>query len=321
MKARMLTAAIAALVMSVSLSGCITVHGERVKLPATTKAEAAKVLKSFTDINNRSNEDMDAKLNRTIETGPLGAIDQAGLRAQKKVHPEGNPNYTPLEFSDTRFLIPQQAGWPKFFVADTLSNREDRRWLIVFTRDSVDARWKATYLASLSESELPTFTRDEKGYVEAVPLNESSELALAPERLSRAYTTYLKDGKGRDFAPGPLTSELREKRQKDARTPKVWNDYLDQPADKGPFAPLGLRTSDGGAMVFFSTYHHHKQTAAKGLKPPLPDNVYKRAMITGTPEHAITYTYVAQQAVSVPRKGGQVRFLYQMQGITAAKAE
>lgn len=320
MKARVVTAAIAALVMSVTLSGCITVHGERVKLPAVTKAEAAKVVESFIKTNNRANRDLDAKLNGTIETGPLGAIDQAGLKARKKVHPEGNPEYSPLKFSDTRYLIPQQAGWPKFFVANALSNRGDERWLVVFTRDSVDARWKATYLAVLPEEAVPTFARDDEGYVAAVPLDESSGLALPPARLSRAYTRYLKTGKGDDFAPGQYTTKLREERQKQERTPKVWNDFLDQPADKGPFAPLGLRTSDGGAVVFFSCYHHHKQTAAKGLKPPQA-NKYARALMTGTPERSVTYTYVAQQAVSVPAKDGQVRFLSRVDGLTAAEAE
>lgn len=324
MRARVLAAAVAALVLSVTLSGCITVHGERVVVPATTKAEAAKVLKSFIEINNKANRTLDAKLNATIETGPLGAIDQAGLRARKKVHPEGHPNFQPLRVSDTRYLIPRQAGWPKFFVADTLVEQRDKRWLLVFARDSANARWKATYLAVLDEESMPRFSRDEDGFVEPVPLGEEAELALAPQRLSAAYARYLTDGKGDTFASGPYTDRLRENRERTRANAKVVNQYVDQPADKGAFAPLGLRTTDGGALVFFASYHHQQATAREGLKPPVKSE-YARALMTGTPNHDITYTYVAQQAVTVPpAKGGgdgEVRFVSHHNGLTEVKAK
>ncbi|MFD7512630.1 hypothetical protein ACFV5N_25290, partial [Streptomyces sp. NPDC059853] len=121
-----------AVATAVSVSGCMTVHGETAIMPAASEEEAADALAHFVEVSNESNAAFDADLNDTIENGPLGEIDHAGLVARGTVDPEGNPDFEPLEFSDTRFLIPQQAGWPKFFVADTATNRSgDARWLLV----------------------------------------------------------------------------------------------------------------------------------------------------------------------------------------------
>ncbi|MYR13264.1 hypothetical protein GTY62_22165, partial [Streptomyces sp. SID724] len=45
----------------------------------------------------------------------------------------------------------KKAGWPRWFLADTDSNRDedggklDTRWLVVFVRSGPDALWKASY--------------------------------------------------------------------------------------------------------------------------------------------------------------------------------
>ncbi|GAA2442828.1 hypothetical protein [Streptomyces macrosporus] len=305
------------------VSGCLTVHGEKAVVPATTEAEAAKVLEEFTETNNKANRAHDARLNATIETGALGAIDQAGLRAKRAVHPEGNPAHEPLELTDPRFLIPKQAGWPKFFVADTASNRSrGARWLLVFTRNGVEEKWKASYLAVLAENAVPEFAEDGEGHVEAVPTDETARLAVAPEDLGRAYTDYLREG-GDTFAAGKLTSDIREERKKTATSPGARTEWADLPAEDARFGPLGLRTEDGGALVFFTTHHQSKQTVAKGYRPQVKDP-YVKALLEGTPKQSVTYARVSLQAASVPAADAAdptVRMLYRLQGLTGAKGE
>ncbi|GAA2401632.1 hypothetical protein GCM10010420_30690 [Streptomyces glaucosporus] len=303
------------------VSGCVTVHGEKAVVPATTEAEAAKVLEEFTKTNNEANRTYDAKLNTTIETGALGAIDQAGLRAKRSVHPDGNPDPSPLELSDARFLIPKQAGWPKFFVADAASNRSrGARWLLVFTRGGIAEKWKASYLAVLAENAVPDFAEDGEGHVEAVPAGETARLAMAPEDLGRAYADYLREG-GDAFADGPLTSEVREERKKSAVSPGARTEWADLPAEDARFAPLGLRTEDGGALVFFTTHHQSKQTVAEGYRPRVRDP-YVKALLEGTPKQSVTYVRVALQTASVPAADAadrKVRLVYRLQGLTGAK--
>jgi hypothetical protein len=320
--ARLLASATSTAVLSATLSGCITVHGETAVIPAVSKPEARKILTEFNTTSNKANTSNDPGLNSTIETGALGAIDRAGLTSRKKISPQGNPEYAPLRLSDPRFVIPKQAGWPKFFVADTRSNRtEDARWLLVFQKDKPDGDWRASYLSVFQDDELPQFATGEDGYAEAVPYGAKSELAVPPDGLSDAYVSYLKDGTG-EFAPGPQTSRRRADREGSANRPGKRTQFADVAAKAPQYAPFGLRTTDGGAVVFFASQHHTKETYAEGYRPPVKDPLVK-ALLKGTPQQSLTYVRVSQQAVQVPAKNadGDIRFLNRIDGLTSVKGE
>ncbi|MCT2590146.1 hypothetical protein LHJ74_09510 [Streptomyces sp. N2-109] len=322
MRARLLTATTLATVLATTLSGCLTVHGETAVVPAVGKSEAKKVLEKFAKTHNKSNKNQDAKLNATIEGGALGAIDQAGLKARREVDGAENKDFKPLELTDPRFLIPQQAGWPKSFVADTESNlSRGGRWLLVFQRNSVDADWKATYLGVVPDGDMPKFATDEDGYAEEVPDTSGSKLAVPPSKLSAEYVRYLQEGEG-DFAPGPHTDAWRDQREKAAKQSGVRSEWADLAAKPPQFAPFGLRTEGGGALVFFASHHQKKQTVAKGYSPNVKDP-YVKALMTGTPKQSITYVRVSGQAVTVPtaKEGGDVAFVSRITGLISARGE
>ncbi|MDJ1133481.1 hypothetical protein NMN56_016225 [Streptomyces iconiensis] len=316
-------AVVTAAALLVTLTGCMTVHGEKAVIPAVGKDEAAKVLKSFTARNNRANTAYDARLNAQIESGALGAIDQAGLTSRKKVDPKGNPDYNRLELTDTRYLIPKQAGWPKFFATDSKSNRKGSgRWFFVFQRDRAHGPWKASYLSVLQPDEIPQFARDKDGYVKPVPTGGDAKLAISPGKLSRTYTRYLQEGTGDEFAGGPHTSALLERREKQQKQTSVRNEFVDQAAQPPQFVPFGLRTKDGGGLVFFASHHHHKQTLPRGYTPKIKNPLVK-ALMTGKPKQSVTFKRVSSQVVSVPaeREGGETTFLNRIEGLTAARGE
>ncbi|MFE7040104.1 hypothetical protein P6B95_14815 [Streptomyces atratus] len=305
-------------------SGCVTVHGELEVVPAATRSEAAQALKAFTAAYNAADKAYDPALDADRVAGPLGAINQAGLKARQKNNPDGNANHTPLELTDARYLIPKKAGWPRWFLADTDSNRDedsgklDTRWLLAFVKSGPDAGWKTSYLSVVAPSQLPGFTKDSDGLAEPVAA-DSSELAVAPEDLGTQYTGYLQKGTPDVFAPGTTTSGWRDARRTTRRAGFSYQ-YIDQPLDSGTFAPLGLKTDDGGALVFFSSKHFERQTAAKGLRPPLNADV--EALLTGEVKSTLTKERVSSQLVFVPKKGagdGKVVILNRLPGLTAAK--
>lgn len=302
----------------------MTVHGELEVVPAATRSEAAQALKVFTTAYNAADKAYDPALDADRVTGPLGAINQAGLKARQKNNPDGNANHTPLELTDARYLIPKKAGWPRWFLADTDSNRDedsgklDTRWLLVFVKSGPDAGWKTSHLSVVTPSQLPGFAKDSDGLAEPVAA-DSSELAVAPEDLGTQYTEYLQKGTPDVFAPGNATSGWRDARRTTRRAGFSYQ-YIDQPLDSGTFAPLGLKTDDGGALVFFSSKHFERQTAAKGLRPPLNADV--EALLSGEVKSTLTKERVSSQLVFVPKKGagdGKVVLLNRLPGLTAAK--
>ncbi|MFC9740393.1 hypothetical protein [Streptomyces noursei] len=316
-----LTSAAAALVV---LSGCMTVHGEREVLPAVSQADAAKALTHFTDGFNKANRTLDSAKNTAFESGALLAIDQAGIKAAHGVRPDGNPNFTPLAFTDAHFTVPQQKGWPKFFVADALSNRRDRsgentRWFLAFSRNGVHEKWRASYLATFPGNNAPEL-KVTGGYAEAVPSDGSPGLALAPGQLSTAYADYLNTGKGEVFAPGQETDRLRAWRASQANQPGARIQWQDQASE---LPPIALRTTDGGALVFFSTVYHQQKTVSKGLMITVPPEL--RGIMEGPTTKNTTrmaFTTVSGQTVLVPAKsaGGKIKVLDRIEAKTSAKA-
>lgn len=301
----------------------MVVHGEREILPGATKTEAARALKDFTAAYNEANAANDRALDADRVTGPLADIDGAKLRAGAKNQPGGNPDYAPLKLTDTEFTIPKKAGWPRWFVADSKANKGggSTRWLLVFTRGGADEVWEVAYLTILAADDVPEFKKDKDGWAEPVTAN-AADLAVPPQDLAETYATYLQDG-GAAFAAGPHTSAWRDLREKNAEKPGLVRQYLDEPLTSGEYAPLGLRTTDGSALVFFTTRHYEKQTAAQGVPLNVSDANVK-ALMTGDAKQSITLESVSNQAVLDPGPGAanqKVEFLARIQGLTGAKGE
>ncbi|GGO44866.1 hypothetical protein [Streptomyces lasiicapitis] len=311
--------AAAVAVLSLTASGCVTVHGEREVVRTATRPEAARALKDFLTAYNKADKAYDPTLNASRVTGPLGAINQAGLKARHTQNPDGNARHVPLKLTDVTYSIPKKAGWPRWFVVDALANRKPHgyRWLIVFTRADADGLWQATYLNLIQQDRLPDLKKDEDGHVEPVAV-AASGLAVAPRRLGGEYTAFLKSG-GDTFTPGPHTTQWKAARDRNKRRLGLAVQYIDEPRNGGAFAPVGLRTKDGGALVFFTTHHYEKQTASKGTDVTVEPDV--KALMKGEAKQSVTLERVSNQVAVDPEGSGKVTVLSRMQGLVGAKGE
>ncbi|GAA1364133.1 hypothetical protein GCM10009612_43740 [Streptomyces beijiangensis] len=303
----------------------MTVHGELEIVPSATKAEAARALQNFTAAYNKADKAFDPALDQDSVTGALGAINQAGLKSRHITDPGGNTAHQPLQLTDVKFAIPKKAGWPRYFVADTDSNRDtdsgtqDTRWVLVFMQDGLKQPWKVSYLSILAPSQVPVFKKDKDGWAQPAEPADAA-LAMAPKDLSERYTSYLRTGKPAAFVPGAHTSEWRSTRLKSANVPGLTTQYVDQSVAAGAFQPLGLRTQDGGALVFFASKHFEQQTAAPNVRLQVSPDV--KALTTGTVTNKITKERMSNEAALVPAKGKgsqQVTILGRLQGLTSAK--
>ncbi|MEV7191459.1 hypothetical protein AB0N81_06580 [Streptomyces sp. NPDC093510] len=314
----MASAAVTALALAAS--GCVTVHGEREIVPTATEPEAKRALKDFLKAYNAADKAYDPALDAARITGPLGAINQGGLKSRSVQHPDGNAKHVPLELTDVTYTIPKKAGWPRWFMADTKANRRsDLRWLWVFTKGGPDQLWRATYLNLVSPEKMPKLKKDEDGWAEPVA-PRAKDLALAPSDLGKEYTSYLKSG-GDAFAPSDHTSRWKAYRDRNTKRAGLAVQYVDEPQNGGTFAPLGLRTEDGGALVFFATRHYEKQTAFKGLSPKVDADA--KALLKGEVRQSLLLDRVSNQVVVDPKKsdGDKVAFLGRLQGLTGAQGD
>lgn len=317
----LVTTAVTAL--SLTASGCVVVRGDLEIVPTATQAEAARALEEFTTAYNAADKAYDQSLDASRVTGALADIDGGKLRSGAKINPSGNPNHVALKLDDIRYTIPEKAAWPRWFVADATANKGNatNRWLFVFTRDGLTDLWEVSFLTILAAEDMPEFTKDKDGYAQVVTPDDP-ELSVTPAELPDKYVTYLQEDSAL-FADGPYTSDERAKRQRNAEKPGLARQYIDEALTNGDYAPVGLRTTDGGALVFFTTRHYQKQTAAQGVDIPVNDPAV-RALMTGEPKQSLTLEFVNNQAVLDPAKtksDQQVKFLSQVGGLTGAKGE
>ncbi|TJZ55507.1 hypothetical protein FCH28_09125 [Streptomyces piniterrae] len=303
----------------------MTVHGEKEMLPAVSKADGVKALQNFAERYTEANRKLDPNLNAAYEAGALHEIDQAGLKAQRGVRPQGYPDFRPLKFRDEHIAVPKQAGWPKYFLADALTNRTDAkgnaiRWFLVFSRDSVDAKWRAVHFATFAGNKAPELKTDADGFAEAVPADGKSGLTVDPGKLGKTYADFLNTGKGDDFASGRFTDGLRANRVKNSHPIGAQLQWEDQPAS---YPPVSLRTKDGGALVFTSTVSHMQKTWYKGAKITVAPEL--RGIVEGSwkGSNRMAFTWVSGQTVKVPAKdaGGKIEILNRIERITSAKAQ
>ncbi|WP_406860596.1 hypothetical protein ABZO31_09105 [Streptomyces sp. HUAS MG47] len=320
------TAIAATAVLALTASGCVTVHGELELVPAVTRTEAEQALKDFTTAYNAADKAYDPALDAGRVTGPLGAINQAGLKARSVTSPGGNPRHQPLELTDAKFVIPKKAGWPRWFVADTDSNRDrgarrsGDRWLVVFVRNGTEQLWEAAHLAILSPDEVPVF-KQQDGFAVPVAAGDT-RLAVSPEDLGGQYASYMKTGEPKMFAPGAHTTLWRQSRERNANRVGLATQYVDQTMDDGDNAPLALATEDGGALVFFAHRFFERQTAAQGYRPKVDPDV--KALMTGEVTNTVTKEWVSNQAALVKPAAqaaskDAVTIAGRLQGVTSAK--
>ncbi|MEI5524466.1 hypothetical protein WB401_23720 [Streptomyces brasiliscabiei] len=317
----LVTTAVAAL--SLTVSGCVVVRGDLEVVPAATRGEAARALEDFTAAYNKADKAYDPSQDASRVTGALADIDGGKLRSGAKLTPGGNPNHVALKLSDVRYTIPEKAAWPRWFVADATANKGNAtdRWLFVFTRDGLTDLWEVSFLTVVPADDMPEFQKDADGHAQVVQPDDA-QLSVEPAQLPDRYVTYLKEDSAL-FADGPYTSEERSRRQKNAAKPGLARQYIDEALTNGDYAPVGLRTTDGGALVFFTTRTYQKQTAAPGVSIPVRDAAV-RALMTGEPKESLTLEFVNNQAVLDPAKtesDQQVKVLSQVGGLTGAKGE
>ena len=113
---------------------------------------------------------------------------------------------------------------------------------------------------------------------------------------------------------------MRDYRERNAKRPGKTRQWIDEPLNSGDYAPVALRTKDGGALVFFAAPHFEKQTV-RGVALDL--NVDEKALMTGEATNSVRKEQIGSQSVKVAPKGKSdpIVFLNSIKGLVSAKGE
>jgi hypothetical protein len=275
--------------------------GTRASPQPLTMAQARSVLAAYTSANNAANATRSAARLAAIETGSSYAIDTGIYRVQQAEKAAPYPAFGPRQ---ARFYIPGEAAaaYPHWFAVQVANaelaspGKVSGTEYLVFTQATPGGPWlNAVEPYVLGGAATPQVALGPDGLASAVDPNTTS-LAVMPAQIS-AVTAAALDGAPGLASPGDLADRLDEtfwRRQLPSAT--VTDRHA--PGDGGHV--FGLRTTDGGALLFYT------DTAELTLVPPAGEALHLTIPGFYSPGQALSRAgigYTEQFATYVPPRG------------------
>ncbi|MFF8732016.1 hypothetical protein ACF073_36920 [Streptomyces sp. NPDC015171] len=233
--------------------------------------------------------------------------------------------YKPWSYdtASAKLYIPRLAAGQNRWFAAALSDQKGKApsRLAVFAERPQHKRWEMVSVVDLDDSpKLPDIALDRDGYATAVAADGNKQLAAGADLLRTAVLDNFATGGTHTgtkvFAPTEASKRQIEVHAKSGtrfgnQGTSVFADAANRYTDV-----YALKTTDGGALILFS--HTHTQTDAvahSGLQ--INPGKEDRAWLHDVPRTSITYTFVCNDAATVPAKAAPSRLI----GYTCARTD
>jgi hypothetical protein len=271
--------------------------------PALSKDQAAQVLERFVATANRAGRDLDDETLAAVEGAPQLTMDAAAykLRRASKDKPADVPYAKPT------FYIPRLSGHPRWFAADVITGtgKDTLRHAMLFTQDKAGGPWLLTDDPYPTDAALGRVALDKDGYATALTPTATG-LAMAPDRLAPAHAALLTAGPktpgAAGLAAGPKTTQAYDAlRQAQDQLGKGGVSLTSRFApDSSPVH--ALRTTDGGALVWYVVRQNEAYTAPKRGRLAVTGDLVGLAPASSAKTRLDT-TVLVQYLAAVPPKG------------------
>ncbi|MCZ4101287.1 MULTISPECIES: hypothetical protein [unclassified Streptomyces] len=290
--------------------------------PALSSAQARDVITHYSKINNVANASRDRALLGTVEDGPLYAMSLSDYTEAEGMPAADRKPYTPWSYdtASAKLYIPRLApGQDRWFAAALAGQKGTApSRLVVFTERPANQRWELVSVVDLEDHTLPDVALDQAGYATAVSANGNQQLAAGPDVLRAAVLDNFATG-GTNTGTKVFAPTEASKKQIKVHD-KTGTQYGNLGTSVFAGAPnrytdaYALKTTDGGALILFS--HTHTQTDAvahAGLQ--ITPGKEDRAWLHDVPRSSIQYTFVCNDAATVPATAAPSRLI----GYTCAR--
>ena len=240
--------------------------------PPLTLAAAEAALADYTAVNNGANAERSDSELALVETGASDAIDTGAYALQRAA---GRPPYPAFAPVTATYYIPQAepADGPRWFVARVANafaanpKKVASTEYLLFTQSAPGGTWRNTVEPYLvADANAAQIAVGANGLATAVSVTSAS-LAAAPGQLAGLTAASL-DGAGRTVSvpdPGGLADRSDQKFWQ-AKLPTATVTDTAAAAAGADGQTFALRTSNGGAIVFYTDSAELTITAPAGSK-------------------------------------------------------
>ncbi|KUL53230.1 hypothetical protein ADL30_20810 [Streptomyces sp. NRRL S-1521] len=232
--------------------------------------------------------------------------------------------YKPWSYdsADAKLFIPRLGGGQDRWFAAALSEQRGKApsRLAVFAERPQHKRWEMVSVVDLANQDLPGIALDQDGYATVVAADGNKNLAADAKLLRIAVLDNFATGGTNTgtkvFAPTKASKEQIEVHDKTGTRYGTQGSTVFAGVPNRYTDAYALKTTDGGALVLFS--HTHTQTDAiahSGLQ--INPGKEDRAWLHDVPRTSIRYTFVCNDAATVPAKAEPSRLI----GYTCARTD
>lgn len=293
---------------AVSAAGGTTAASPAQAPPVITRAQAQQVLARYTTLDNEANLARSNALLAGIEAGSSYPMDTGTYRGERSADPS-NSKYTPISYQQAVYDIPRMAAsaYPKWFVARALNHSAGAPSVfeyLVFAQTAAGTPWRdIDEPFILSHVVVPQIAVDAQGYAITTDTTAGTAgLSVAPGQVENVTAAYL------DQAGASLVN-----REVMASGYQYLYDMHDEvffrshgvsaTTDRhsaAPYPVLGLKTRNGGSLIFYTLDAQLSLTAPPGayLSISIPGYVSPKE----TPTSA-RFGYIEQFATYIPPAG------------------
>jgi hypothetical protein len=233
-----------------------------------TRAEAEQHIAAYVDLNNRANAALEEKRLAEYEAQASLAIDEASYRAKRQGNVAATTSFI---YMDTTLAIPRVEAYPRWFVLKGHQKKADgqvvQRWAyLLFRQEKAGGPWmQVTKAVGFDGDAAPEEIKTDGNEVATAAPIDASDLVVAPKDLG---TRLVKRATGEEnatekamFTQGDSwTKSITDLRLKMSRYAKVT--YQAAPATQ--YTTYGVRTVDGGALVFTTILIKERYDVYKG---------------------------------------------------------
>jgi hypothetical protein len=312
---------LAALGLLMSVQGCSTTASATTSAGGPTLASVTRAYDSYVTAERVALADHNELLALSLTTSAEYALVSAGYTAG--TGPGAAAAADRPVFGRPTLYVPKLTTYPQWFMAAAPEHPARggpaRTSLMVFYRAGSGATWQlsGSVLLNPGTAPLPVAT-GRGGY--ATPLATSSQaLKVRPDEVGAMHATVADDGPSSPatavVAAGPQTTGLYSAYAAARRQAATRHEFYQWEMEGSSYPVFALRTTDGGALVFYTMYldtvteatnqpprHSHAPLPTLPVparyKPFLPSD-------TGTLHHQLTGDQTMQYAALVPPANSQ----------------
>lgn len=287
----------------------------RITKIAADKGEIEAIYDRYEKVRGNAIKLLDPEPLRTVEAGPLLAIDAGSLQVAKRLS-RSRPVDNEQDLDIVTVLAPRLADYPLWFVAVVRDGVRKLNKVQIFQRSSSTVQWEMVASPeTLLSTTLPTFELDQDGALEPVDPKDGSGLDSAPQEAMNNYADALNDPKSEAAKAVVADSFVQQMRQVAQASSAIRGITFSQKWGTKP-VEFALRTADGGALVFATLLRQDGYDIQEGNEVAWPEGSEQKAFLSDKLYTAGLLRYYHQVLMYIPSTGkGMPRVLGQYGGV------